>query len=506
MHGSASASAGTPRARRSGLALNISPRQRRAALTDLIGPGIARAVASPDMPPDGPGSPDPESSVPPLRCTCTLSGIEAQCGHEGRARPRNAERVQGRSICCSDCAGFDMWRAMTKCRACAVQRLGRRVPVWIPIGIVACVLASVLVGCAGARESRVEDAIDEVAIPLMERERIPGMAVGVVHGGRTTIRCFGVACRETERAVDADTLFEIGSISKTFTALLGAMAAVDGRLRLTDPVGLHAPEFADVPFGRVTLLQLATYCEGGFPLQAPAGVDGSTIVEYLRAWSPEHPAGTMRRYSNVSIGVFGWICAEASGRPFEELMSGAVLPALGLRDTCVSVPPSASDRYAFGYDGEDQPVRVRPGQFDAEAYGIKTSVSEMCRYLRIQMDPHAAGALAPAVAITHTGQYSVGSMTQALGWECYAYPTSVEDLLAGNSREVILEPQRTAPCRASSGPLLFNKTGSTGGFGAYALFVPERRIGIVILANRSYPIAERVRAAHAILRAVDSAR
>lgn len=60
MHGSASAAASTPRAS------NMSPRQRRAALTDLIGAGIARAIGSRDMPPDGPEQPDPESSVDAL--------------------------------------------------------------------------------------------------------------------------------------------------------------------------------------------------------------------------------------------------------------------------------------------------------------------------------------------------------------------------------------------------------------------------------------------------------
>lgn len=66
MHESASAAAKMPRARRGGQALNMSPRQRRAALTDLIGAGIARAIASRDTPPDGPNPPDPESSVDAL--------------------------------------------------------------------------------------------------------------------------------------------------------------------------------------------------------------------------------------------------------------------------------------------------------------------------------------------------------------------------------------------------------------------------------------------------------
>ena len=91
-------------------------------------------------------------------------------------------------------------------------------------------------------------------------------------------------------------------------------------------------------------------------------------------------------------------------------------------------------------------------------------------------------------------------MVQGLGWEQYPYPILLESLLKGNSDTIIFDPN---VARRVTGPpaghRLFNKTGSTGGFGAYVAFVPQQRIGIVMLANRSYPIADRVRAAFAIL-------
>jgi len=98
-------------------------------------------------------------------------------------------------------------------------------------------------------------------------------------------------------------------------------------------------------------------------------------------------------------------------------------------------------------------------------------------------------------------------MTQGLGWEMYAYPTDLDRLLAGNSAQVIFkanEVTRLTPPLLSQQNMLINKTGSTNGFGAYIAFVPAKGIGIVMMANKNYPIPARVKAAFRILTALDS--
>lgn len=360
----------------------------------------------------------------------------------------------------------------------------------------------------GPTRARVEQAVDAAVRPLMDSQKVPGMAVAVTVDGKRYFFNYGVASKESRRQVSEHTIFEIGSVSKTFTATLGAHALARGALSLSDPASKWLPALAGSAFDGISLLELGTYTAGGLPLQFPESVrDDAAMVEWFRAWRPSYPPGTQRRYSNPSIGLFGYLAAKSLGRPFDELMEKTLFPAFGLTRSYIRVPPERMGDYAQGYTRDDKPVRVNPGIRDAEAYGVKTTAADMVRYIEAHMQPAALEPkMRQATVTTRTGYFRVGGMTQGLGWEMYPYPVSLETLLAGNANQMALEPNaatRLTPPQPPEPAMLFNKTGSTNGFGAYVLFVPARQIGIVMLANRNYPNAERVKAAFRILDALD---
>lgn len=355
-----------------------------------------------------------------------------------------------------------------------------------------------------AADEPMASIVEKAVQPLLEEYRIPGMAVAVLKEGKPHYFNYGVANRESGRRVSERTLFEIGSVSKTFTATLGTYAAVKGGFRLDDKVSQHAPWLQNSAFDRVTMAQLATYSAGGLPLQFPDAVDSNERMrQYYRQWSPLYVAGTHREYSNPSIGLFGHLAASTLGQPFRQLMSQTLLPKLGLQHTYLEVPDAAMVDYAYGYSKEDKPVRVNPGVLADEAYGIKTSAADLIKFVGANMTGSGDKAVQQAMAMTRTGFYSVGEMTQGLGWESYAYPVTKQALLAGNSPAVSFKANPVKPFvapRVMGNERLYNKTGSTNGFGAYVVFVPARGVGIVMLANRNYPIEARVKAAYAILR------
>ena len=369
----------------------------------------------------------------------------------------------------------------------------------------ACALTCTLpcTSATAADASAIRAIVDGAVRPVMAQHGVPGMAVAVTVDGEALFFNYGLASKEPAVPVTEHTLFELGSISKAFTATLATYAQAQGKLSLDDHPGRYIAQLKGSALDRATLLELGTYTAANLPLQVPDAVqDDAQVLAWLGAWQPDAAPGTQRRYSNPSIGLFGRIAATALGLDFGEALERQLFPALGLAHSHVRVPDSAMANYAWGYDKDGKPVRVWPDVFTPESYGVKSSAADMIRFIQANIDPRRLAApLRQAVEGTQVGYYQAGPMVQGLGWEQYRAPLGLARLLEGNSPAMIEQATpvaRLAPMPAPPGTL-FNKTGATRGFGAYAAFIPDRRIGIVILANKNYPIPARVTAAHAIL-------
>lgn len=364
-------------------------------------------------------------------------------------------------------------------------------------------LADTVRSTAGTGPDTLRQTVDATIKPLLKEHHIPGMAVAVLKDGKAHYFNYGMANQESGQRVSDQTLFEIGSVSKTLTATLGAYALIKGGFQLDDKVSQLAAWLKGSAFDGITMGELATYSAGGLPLQFPDEVDSTDKMRaYYRQWTPAYPAGSHRQYSNPSIGLFGHLAAQSLGQPFERLMSQTLLPGLGLEHTYLKVPAVAMANYAYGYSKEGRPIRVNPGVLADEAYGIKTNSADLLKFVEANMAYQGDDGIKRAMALTRTGFYSVGEMTQGLGWEMYDYPLSLAELQAGNSADMAFKAHGVTPIAkpvVAKGETLFNKTGSTNGFGAYVAFVPAQGIGIVMLANRNYPNEARIEAAHAIL-------
>ena len=374
------------------------------------------------------------------------------------------------------------------------------------VGFTALVTAALLSGTVQAADSDdlLKNAVDQQARLLMNEHNISGMAFGIIIDGKSHFYHYGLADKKAKIPVSENTIFELGSISKTFAATLASYSELNGTLALEDTADKYIPYLKNSAIGNTKLINLATYSAGGLPLQVPDDVkNNKELLRYYKSWQPVFPINSKRLYSNASIGLFGYISALSMDADYTQLMEEKILPSLNMPNTFINVPSDKMPDYAFGYNAAGDAIRVNPGMLDAEAYGIKSTITDMTHFMAANMGLVPLDKnIQQALDNNRKGYYQASTFTQGLGWEMYPYPTKLDTLLEGNSMDVVLKPQAIKTDNHPT-PILnnvwVNKTGATNGFGGYIAYIPAEKSGIVILANKNYPNADRVKAAYTIL-------
>ena len=141
---------------------------------------------------------------------------------------------------------------------------------------------------------------------------------------------------------------------------------------------------------------------------------------------------------------------------------------------------------------------------DAQAYGVKTNVQDMANWVMANMAPEkvADASLKQGIALAQSRYWRIGSMYQGLGWEMLNWPVEANTVIEGSDSKVALAPLPVAEVNPPAPPVKASWVHKTGSTGSYVAFIPEKQIGIVMLANKSYPNPARVEAAYHILDAL----
>jgi CubicO group peptidase (beta-lactamase class C family) len=287
-----------------------------------------------------------------------------------------------------------------------------------------------------------------------------GITVGVLEHGSQSVFSYGTA--------HPDSIFEIGSITKTFTALLLARMAKEGRVRLDEPVReLLPPGTVAKPAGdEIRLLDLATH-HSGLPRMPdnfhPADME-NPYADYHAAHLYAYVAkrGVSKRghpgfvYSNLGAGILGQALANRAGTTYAKLLQQEITGPLGMTDTAMAPAPEQRDRFIQGHSGKEGHRRVHAWDLDAlaGAGGIRSTAGDLLKYLDAQLHPEKFPGLAPALAESHQLRDDVtGGRRIALGW--------------------MFVPDAA----------IYEHNGGTAGFSSYAYFDPQHDTAAVVLFN-----------------------
>jgi CubicO group peptidase (beta-lactamase class C family) len=273
--------------------------------------------------------------------------------------------------------------------------------------------------------SRFEQVVD-VARGSMEELAVPGVALGVLFDGEEQTAGLGVTSIENPLEVTPDTLFQIGSIGKTFTATAMMRLVEQGKLALDEPVRSYLPDFRladEAAASRVTVRQLLTHTGGwlgDYFDDLGYGDDAlARMVERLATLPQLTPLGAYWAYNNSAFYVAGRIVEVVTGRPFEPALRELVLEPLGLEHSYFFADEVMTHRFAVGHerDADGKTVAARPwaiGRAAHAAGGLVSTVRELLRYSRFWID---GGELLspPSVEEMTRAQVPIGGEYDAVG-------------------------------------------------------------------------------------------
>jgi CubicO group peptidase (beta-lactamase class C family) len=259
---------------------------------------------------------------------------------------------------------------------------------WVlALAVVATVLA--IGGAAATQDAGLQfDAAEKEIAAELVRSGAPGAAVAVVAGDKVVwAKGFGVASVETRAPVTPDTLFQIGSVTKVFTAAALVSAAQGGAISLDRPVSSYVPGLTAC-VGAPTLAQLLSHTGGVIDEPdefGPQGEDG--LGAYQRTWTSEYcllPPGRAFSYSNSGFALAGLALQEADKKPFADVMRARILDPLGMPRTTFRPTEAMTWPLAVGHqaDKAGKVTVVRPLANDARLWPAGTlysSVNEMAR-------------------------------------------------------------------------------------------------------------------------------
>lgn len=311
--------------------------------------------------------------------------------------------------------------------------------------------------------------IDQQAIKYLQDPNNRSLSIGLIRGTHTETFFYGETQLENHTLPDSHSLYEIGSISKTFTAVILTHAINQGKIKLNDDIRKYLSgdyqnlQFEGIP---IRVIDLCNHTSGlpGLPENFDAHSDykennpylnysKEMINEYLSSFVLEELPGTRAEYSNLGFAILGMILENLYGLPLKKLLQEVITVPLGMKNTTYEVPLTNHNLLTVGYDHENG---EEAGYWDLGAFkaagGLKSDLEDMLVYLRANINAHSKD---------------------------FSLPHHQTDIQPGYGRGLAWVTQ------FFNDDTIIWHNGGTGGFRSYCALVKEKQTGLVVLSNSS---------------------
>ena len=315
-------------------------------------------------------------------------------------------------------------------------------------------------------QSHIDSAVDRIARVYMNKVNTVGMSIGIIRKGTAATYGYGSIAVNSDKIPDADAIFEIGSVTKTFTATLLAYYANEHKVGLNDAITKFLPDSvaANKDLQQVTLQMLANHTSGlprlpdnlftsATNMQNPyKDYDREKLYAYLKKCKIKSGSGGKYAYSNLGAGLLGSILEDVSGKSYEQMVTDIICTPLGMSSTYTHPSAMQAERQVAVHDDKGKPVVMWDMNVLAGAGAVRSTVHDMVLYVLANMQ-NQNGKLPEAMDLTHKLTYEK-EVTVGLGWH----------IVKGKST-------------------VCWHNGGTGGCSTMVTFDPAKQTGVVVLAN-----------------------
>jgi CubicO group peptidase (beta-lactamase class C family) len=324
------------------------------------------------------------------------------------------------------------------------------------------------VATTNPRHTSVDKKVDSAARIYIQKANTVGLSIGILSNGVATTYNYGETAQGNYKLPDANSIYEIGSITKTFTATLLAYYVNEGKVKLTDPITKYLPDSvaSNQNLQGITLEMLSNHTSGlprlpdnfvdhsGYPQDPYRDYTKQHLFSYLKTCKPDNKPGENYAYSNLGYGLLGAILEKVSGKSFEQMVEEVICQPLGIKSTVQHLTPTQRQRFLKEYNANGQ--ETPPWLFDvlAPLGALRSTVNNLLTYAKANIVPNDT-KLSKAFQLTHQITFNKADVKLGIGWH----------IIVVNNIEY------------------YCHDGDTFGSSSFLAFNPEKKLAIVVLSN-----------------------